>query len=111
VLLSGSYIPGIITRRVSTTVELKSGEVLVIGGVKSTESLKQVQKFPILGEIPILNLLFKHTRTDLSERDLVMIVSPEIIGTTGRTWPTPIPGEENYGEPQGGTATPPQTKK
>jgi pilus assembly protein CpaC len=111
VLLSGSLIPGIITRRVSTTVELKSGEVLVIGGVKSTESLKQVQKFPILGDIPILNLLFKHTHSDVSERDLVMIVSPEIIGSTGRTWPSPIPGEINYGEPQGGTAAPPQTKK
>lgn len=110
VLLSGSYIPGIVTRRVSTTVELKSGEVLVIGGVKSTESIKQVQKFPILGEIPILNLLFKHTRTDLAERDLVMIVSPEIIGTTGKMWPTPIPGEENYGMPQGGKAQPPQTR-
>ena len=110
VLLSGSLIPGIITRRVSTTVELKSGEVLVIGGVKSTESLKQVSKFPILGEIPILNLLFKHTHTDLAERDLVMIVSPEIIGTTGKTWPSPIPGEDNYGKPQGGTAQPPQTR-
>jgi Flp pilus assembly secretin CpaC len=58
-----------------------------------------------------LSLLFKHTSTDISERDLVMIVSPEIIGTTGRSWPAPIPGEESYGEPQGGTATPPQTKK
>jgi hypothetical protein len=55
--------------------------------------------------------LFKHTHSDVSERDLVMIVSPEIIGSTGRTWPSPIPGETNYGEPQGGTATPPQTKK
>jgi pilus assembly protein CpaC len=46
VLLSGSLIPGIITRRVSTTVELKSGEVLVIGGVKSTESAQAGVQVP-----------------------------------------------------------------
>ena len=102
VLISGSLIPGVTTRRVSTTVELRSGEVLVIGGVKSTEELKVTRKFPILGEIPILNLLFKHSSTDKLERDLVMIVSPEIIGRPGRSWPAPIPGEKSYGEPQGG---------
>ncbi|HET9252084.1 MAG TPA: pilus assembly protein N-terminal domain-containing protein [Candidatus Eisenbacteria bacterium] len=105
VLLAGTVIPGITTRRVSTTVELRSGEVLVIGGVKSTEELKVTRKFPILGEIPILNLLFKHSSTDKLERDLVMIVSPEIIGRPGRSWPAPIPGEKGYGEPQGGETT------
>ena len=35
--------------------------------------IKTVRKFPILGEIPILNLLFKHTSTDKIERDLVMM--------------------------------------
>ena len=105
VVLSGSVIPGITTRRVSTTVELRSGEVLVIGGVKSTEDIKTVRKFPILGEIPILNLLFKHTSSDKLERDLVMIISPEILGRAGKSWPAPIPGEKSYGEPQGGETT------
>lgn len=105
VLLAGTVIPGITTRRVATTVELRSGEVLVIGGLKSTEELKVTRKFPILGEIPIVNLLFKHTSNEKLERDLVMIVSPEILGRPGRTWPAPIPGEKTYGEPQGGETT------
>jgi pilus assembly protein CpaC len=105
VLLAGTVIPGITTRRVATTVELRSGEVLVIGGVKSTEELKVTRKFPILGEIPIVNLLFKHTSNEKLERDLVMIVSPEIIGRPGRSWPDVIPGEKSYGEPQGGETT------
>jgi pilus assembly protein CpaC len=37
VLLNGYVVPGVSTRRVGTTVELNSGDVLVIGGVKHTE--------------------------------------------------------------------------
>ena len=110
VLLSGTLIPAITTRRVSTTVELRSGEVLVIGGVKSTEDIKTVRKFPLLGEIPILNLLFKHTETDKIERDLVMVVSPEVITGGARNWPTPIPGDVGYGMPQGGESQPPKVQ-
>jgi pilus assembly protein CpaC len=96
VILSGTVVPGVTTRRVTTTVEMKSGEVLIIGGVKSNEDVKTVRKFPILGDIPIINLFFKHTSHTIESRDLVMAVSPEILGALGKTWPSPMPGEANY---------------
>jgi pilus assembly protein CpaC len=112
VVLSGTVIPGVTTRRVKTTVEMKTGEVLIIGGVKSTEDVKTVRKFPILGDIPIINLFFKHTSHTIESRDLVMIVSPEILGPLGKVWPSPLPGEEAYGDaPKQGAAPAPKGSK
>jgi len=104
VVLSGTVVPGTTTRRVSTTVEMRNNDVLIIGGVKSSSDEKTVRKFPILGEIPIINLLFKHTEHQIEDRDLVMIVSPEILGAAGKNWPSPLPGDADYDkEPKKGT--------
>lgn len=88
VLLNGYVVPGVVTRRVGTTVEMGSGDVLVIGGVKHTEQTKSVQKIPILGDIPIINFFFRHKRTETLERDLVIAVTPSLITDLARTFPT-----------------------
>ena len=97
VLLNGYLVPGLVTRRVSTTVEMKDGEVLVIGGVKQREVKKTVNKFPILGDIPLVSLLFKHSKTETLDRDLVIVVSPSIVRQLARTFPKNLPGEEREG--------------
>ena len=97
VLLNGYIVPGLVTRRVSTTVEMKDGDVLVIGGVKQREVVKTVSKFPILGDIPLVNLLFKHTKTETLDRDLVIVVSPQIVRQMARSFPRNLPGEEREG--------------
>ncbi|HMI31097.1 MAG TPA: pilus assembly protein N-terminal domain-containing protein [Candidatus Limnocylindrales bacterium] len=97
VLLNGYIVPGLVTRRISTTVEMKDGEVLVIGGVKQREVIKKTSKFPILGDIPLISLLFKHTKTETLDRDLVIVVSPQIVRQLARTFPKNLPGEERQG--------------
>ena len=97
VVLNGYVVPGLVTRRVSTTVELRDGEVLVIGGVKQREVTKTTSKFPILGDIPLLSLLFKHSKTETLDRDLVIVVSPQIVRQLARTFPKNLPGEEREG--------------
>ena len=97
VLLNGYFVPGITTRRISTTVEMKDGDVLVIGGVKQREVNKVTSKFPILGDIPLLSLLFKHSKTETLDRDLVIVVSPQIVRQLARTFPKNLPGEEREG--------------
>jgi pilus assembly protein CpaC len=95
VLLNGYVVPGIVTRRISTTVEMRDGEVLVIGGLKQHDVTKTTSKFPILGDIPLVSLLFKHTKTETIERDLVIVVSPQIVRQLARTFPRNLPGEEH----------------
>jgi len=97
VLLNGYLVPGLITRRISTTVEMRDGEVLVIGGVKQREVKKTTNKFPILGDIPLVSLLFKHSKTETLDRDLVIVVSPSIVRQLARTFPKNLPGEEHEG--------------
>ena len=97
VLLNGYVVPGLVTRRISTTVEMRDGDVLVIGGVKQREVIKTTSKFPILGDIPLVSLLFKHTKKETLDRDLVIVVSPQIVRQMARTFPRNLPGEEREG--------------
>lgn len=94
VQLGGYLVPGIVTRRASTTVEMGDKDVLVIGGLKQTDTTKRVQKFPILGDIPLLNLAFKHTKTEKINRDLVIAVSPSVIRSMAKSFPSPLPSDE-----------------
>jgi pilus assembly protein CpaC len=87
-LLAGYQVPGLVSRRVSTTVELKPGDVLVIGGVKQDETQTRIKKVPVLGDIPLLKTFFRHKSTSKISRDLLIVVSPELIGQIARTEPT-----------------------
>ena len=87
VLLGGYQVPGVVSRRVATTVELSAGEVLVIGGVKHSEDIKTVKKVPILGDIPLLKILFRSKKSERIDRDLVIVVSPSIVSALTKSYP------------------------
>jgi len=73
------------------------GRPLNLGGVKQREVKKTITKFPILGDIPLISLLFKHSKTETLDRDLVIVVSPSIVRQLARTFPKNLPGEEREG--------------
>jgi pilus assembly protein CpaC len=77
--LSGFNIPSVVTRRAATTVGLRNGEYLVIGGLKQTETTKNVDRVPYLGAIPVLGWFFSHSVTDTQERELLIVVSPQVL--------------------------------
>ena len=85
--LSGFNVPSLISRKASTTVNLNAGEHLVIGGLKQMEKVKVVKRIPGLGRIPLLGLLFTNTRTENVERDLLVVVSPELVEAASTTLP------------------------
>jgi pilus assembly protein CpaC len=80
--LVGFTVPALITRKTSTTVQLRAGEHLVIGGLKHTEKNRTVRRVPVLGHIPLLGFFFSNTSVDNSERELVVVVSPEVVAPT-----------------------------
>ena len=77
--LAGFTVPTIVTRKTSTTVQLDSGEHLVIGGLKQSEKLKKTKRVPVLGSIPLVGFFFTHSDNESVERELLVVVSPEII--------------------------------
>lgn len=75
----GYVVPLISNRSVKTTVILKEGETLMIGGLVSKRTLETINKIPILGDIPILNLLFTDKRKEEKKQTLFISLTPYII--------------------------------
>lgn len=82
VTLNGITIQALTTRRAETTIELNSGESFVIGGLLNNNQSQSVQKYPFLGDLPILGTLFRSTRFQNSQSELVIIITPYIVKPT-----------------------------
>jgi pilus assembly protein CpaC len=79
IVLSGFEIPSLITRKTETTVELKEGEYLVIGGLINHEMAKTISRIPVLGHLPIIGLLFSSRKFQDRETELLIAISPKIV--------------------------------
>ncbi len=84
--LSTTVIPGFTTRKAQTMVEMKPGQELFIAGLITANSGRELDKTPILGEIPVLGALYRSKAFSKNESELVVAVRPEIIlpGTPGQ---------------------------
>jgi type IV pilus assembly protein PilQ len=76
---TNSDLPVIATRQASTTVRLKDGNSVIIGGLLSEDKTTNITKVPLLGDIPVLGFLFQHRSTSTVKRDLVIEVTPHIL--------------------------------
>ncbi len=79
----GAQVPQIATRKASTTVTARSGESIVIGGMISVEERRTVLKIPLLGDIPILGLLFRTETTQRKETEVIFVITPVILPGPG----------------------------
>lgn len=75
----GVAVPGLRVRRTDTSVSLGDGESFVISGLVSRNTLQNVDKFPGLGNVPIIGAFFRSTRFDLEDKELLMIVTPHLV--------------------------------
>ncbi len=75
---SATGIPVVDTRRANTSLLLKDGQIVIMGGLRRQEKTKQVDQIPILGDIPLLGLLFKYTNTVINNTELIVFLSPHI---------------------------------
>jgi len=92
-------VPGLKVRRTVNRVEMKDGESLVIGGLLDRRILKDLTKFPILGDIPILGALFRSTRFRNQESELVFVITPRIVRTMKPGEKPQLPSLEKYDDP------------
>jgi len=75
----GYVVPLISNRSVKTTVILKEGETLMIGGLVSKRTLETLNKVPILGDIPIINIFFREQRKEEKKQTLFISLTPYIV--------------------------------
>ena len=79
ITLDNIAIPALTTRKAETTVELASGQSFAIAGLLDNNQSQTVNKFPVLGDLPILGPLFRSSQFQNNQSELVIIVTPYIV--------------------------------
>jgi Flp pilus assembly secretin CpaC len=79
VSLNGFVVPALKTSRLSTDVVTQSGESIVMGGLLRRQEQRVIDKIPGLGDLPVLGKLFRSTRYQSSQTDVVFVMTPQIV--------------------------------
>jgi pilus assembly protein CpaC len=94
VSFQGTVIPSLLTRKAETEVELKDGQHLSIAGLLDNSTTRNINKIPILGDLPILGLLFRSKNVRENRTELLVIVTPRLVGASDT--PPPVPTGEPW---------------
>lgn len=79
VRIAGFEIPATTTRMAETTVELGSGQSMMIAGLLSNQLSSSVDKTPGLGDVPVLGALFKSNGWRRNETELMIVITPYLV--------------------------------
>jgi pilus assembly protein CpaC len=79
VTLNGFVVPALKTSRLSTDVVTKAGESIVLGGLLRRIEQRNIDKIPLLGDLPVLGKLFRSTRYQSQQTDVVFVMTPQIL--------------------------------
>jgi len=93
VLLQGFRIPALKIRKAESGLQLADGQTFVLAGLLDNKVSKQVTKFPLLGDIPILGALFRSTRYQNNETELMVMVTPKIVRPLNKDEIPTLPSE------------------
>lgn len=72
-------VPGFVTRRAKTEINVRSGETIVLSGLTDLNAAKSADKFPLLGDVPVLGRLFRSDNFRANRTDLVIFVTPRVV--------------------------------
>jgi pilus assembly protein CpaC len=79
ITVGGITLPSFKTSRITTDVVTRPGESIIMGGLLRRQEQRNVDKIPGLGDLPILGKLFRSTRYQKQETDVVFVMTPEVI--------------------------------
>jgi len=80
VTTNGLTVPGLTTRRVNTSVEMRFGETFMLAGLIEVQDTAQTFKVPGLGELPWIGAMFRRVSYQSVETELVILVTPVLAG-------------------------------
>lgn len=82
VVVNNVAVPGLTVRRADTTVELASGQTFAVAGLFQNNVSNEVKNMPWLSDVPVLGALFRSTKFQRHESELVILVTPYIVTPT-----------------------------
>ncbi|MGD0829210.1 MAG: type II and III secretion system protein family protein, partial [Desulfobaccales bacterium] len=75
----GFSIEGFLVRRMSSHLEVQDGQTIAMAGLLSNEDRNIVNKFPWVGDVPVLGALFRSSSWQKQETELVVLVTPHLV--------------------------------
>lgn len=96
---NGFSIPALATREAEAVIHVSNGMSMIIGGLLNSEDGKTVSRIPLLSNIPIIGEFFKHTSRTRDKRELIIIITPHLIGEDTQ-WPMSDQLKEAFNEGQ-----------
>ncbi|WP_269714707.1 type II and III secretion system protein family protein [Caulobacter sp. NIBR2454] len=93
-------VPGLNVRRAETTVELPSGGSMMIAGLLREETRQNLDSLPGMMQLPVLGGLFRSRDYLKGETELVILVTPYIVGPAGSELQTPADGLQIASDPE-----------
>lgn len=79
VAISGFQLPALRSRKAESGLQLADGQTFVLAGLIDNKISRKISKIPLLGDIPILGVLFRHSRYQNEETELMVMVTPKIV--------------------------------
>jgi pilus assembly protein CpaC len=93
---AGTTISSLITRRVSTTVQLHDGQSFAIAGLIKNNTSSSIRRFPLLGNIPVIGALFRSSSFQNEKTELLFVVTPRLVKPLPADYGLPT---DNYKSP------------
>jgi pilus assembly protein CpaC len=87
--LSGFNIPSILSRKAETVIELADGQTFAIAGLIDNAIIEDIDKIPVLGDIPILGSLFRSKEMRQNKTELLVLVTPHLVQPLDQAPPVP----------------------
>ncbi|WP_394152145.1 type II and III secretion system protein family protein [Vibrio maritimus] len=82
---AGIEVPQLASRRAMTTVELGDGESFILGGLMSSADYEELQKIPVVGDIPVLGAAFRKSITERKRTELIIVATVNLVKPTRST--------------------------
>lgn len=106
-------LPAFRVSRADTTVEVASGETFAIAGLFQRQLSQDLDKLPLLGEVPMLGALFTSEHFRRNESELVILITPYLVKPmrSSRTAATPLDRPPPFPDAQAFAPAPPPARK
>ena len=72
-------VPIVSTTQAETSITVKDGTTIIIGGLISDQRTNKVNKIPFLGDIPVAGQAFRNTQKEVQKQELVVFLTPHIV--------------------------------
>lgn len=99
--VNGFNLPSFVVRKADTIVEVGSGQTFAIAGLFQQNFTSNLEKFPVLGDVPVLGALFQSQRFQREETELVILITPYLVEpVSDHSLATPIDRPAKHKKPR-----------